>query len=238
MAICITPLSTLPGELSLVLSGHGPELVPTFDPGTGRRPGGGRSPGRLLPAAPWMVLAAVRGVRLHLRNVVLVPGDLALVNLLVRMGVRIREEVETVSPGQSVGHLDLRGGELVGVDVPSVLVDGLTAEIPLLAVLAAFARGRTVLRGPGVVGDPGLFSLLCENLRALEIVLEEFPDGLAVTGPNRPGGAILQAAEDDGLTRALTLAGLLAAEACVLCEPGAMKDGFRRMFPENFRFEE
>lgn len=238
MALRIIPLTTLPGELSLVLSGNGLELVPAFDFGTGQRPGGGQNPGRLGRAAPWMVLAAVRGLRLHVRNVVLAPGDLAWVDLLVRMGVRIREEVDTLQGGELVGHLDLRGGELRGIDVPAGLLDGLSDEIPLLVVLAAFAQGRTVLRGPGVLRGGRVFSVLCQNLHALGIGLESFDDGLCVTGRNRLNGATLHAAQDDGLTRALTLAGLLAAEECVLREIGAMEDDFRRMFPGNFEVVE
>jgi len=240
MVTRITPLTDLPGELSLVVSGGNtaPELVPAFDAGTGRRSGGGRNPGHLHSAAPWMVLAAVRGIRLHVRNVMLAARELAWIDLLVRMGVRIREDVETLRPDGSVGHLDLRGGVLQGIEIPPAVLGDLSDGTALLAVLAAFARGRTVLRGPEVIQDARLFALLCQNLRALGIVFEELDDGLSVTGPCRLKGATLHAAHDQDLTRALTLAGFLAAEDCILREAVATEDGFPRMFPGNFQVVE
>jgi 3-phosphoshikimate 1-carboxyvinyltransferase len=49
--------------------------------------------------------------------------------------------------GEPVADLELRGSELRGVEVPPERAPSMIDEYPILAVAAAFARGRTVMRG-------------------------------------------------------------------------------------------
>jgi len=49
--------------------------------------------------------------------------------------------------GESVGDLTVQTGDLQGVEVGPAEVPSCIDELPALAVVAAFARGRTVVRG-------------------------------------------------------------------------------------------
>ncbi len=193
-------------------------------------------PGGIANAAFWMGLAAATpGLRLHVRNVPLEPEKLAFVDMMIRMGVRVREEVEVHDAGRTCGHLDIRGAKLKGVVVPADMTLRLLEELPVLSVLAAVAKGWTTFGGAMSLPPAPLnrLRLLCDNLRALNVRVEEQADGFSVEG-----GCPLQAAEfdtlgDHGMTMGLALAGLLAqgvttlrgAECVERVYPGFFADG-------------
>jgi len=96
---------------------------------------------------------------------------------------------------------------VAGAEVP-----GLIDEIPVLAVAAACARGRTEFRDAAelAVKESDRVAAMVEGLRALGAVAEALPDGLAVTGPCQLEGARVDAKGDHRVAMALAVAGMAA----------------------------
>ena len=92
-------------------------------------------------------------------------------------------------------------------------------ELPVIAVLATQARGRTVVRNAAElrVKETDRIATVVAELRTLGARIEERPDGFVVEGPTELHSAPVSSHGDHRLAMALAVAGL-AAEGPVLVE--------------------
>ena len=108
---------------------------------------------------------------------------------LRRMGADVRIEPGADQGGEPVGAITVRGGAALrattvgGGEVPSMI-----DELPLLACIAARAEGTTEIRGASElrVKESDRITAVVDNLVALGVEARELPDGLLVTGSDRP----------------------------------------------------
>jgi 3-phosphoshikimate 1-carboxyvinyltransferase len=157
-------------------------------------------PGDISSAAFFLVLAAVtNGSELVVRGVGVNPHRIGVVNVLRRMGAEILFENLQDRSGEPVADLVVRGKELVAVRIQPEEVPALIDEIPVLCVAAAFAAGRTEIRGAGElrVKESDRIRAMVDNLSALGVSCGEYPDGLWVEGPSSfLGGAVCRSMGD------------------------------------------
>jgi 3-phosphoshikimate 1-carboxyvinyltransferase len=145
-------------------------------------------PGDISSAAFFLVLAAVvPGSELPVRNVGVHPFRTGAVDVLRRMGAEILFEGERMECGEPVADIVVRGRGLAGVRISPEEVPALIDEVPILCVAAAFAEGRTEIRGAGElrVKESDRIGAMAANLSALGVACGEYPDGLWIEGPSR-----------------------------------------------------
>jgi len=145
-------------------------------------------PGDISSAAFFLVLAAVRrGSSLTVRNVGVNPFRAGSVEVLRRMGADIRYAGERLESGEPVADIVVLGEELSGTRVVPEEIPGLIDEVPALCVAAAFASGRTEIRGAEElrVKESDRIGAMVSALSALGVDCGEYPDGLWVEGPAR-----------------------------------------------------
>ena len=170
-------------------------------------------PGDFSSAAFWLVAAAVRpGSDVTVERVGLNPRRTALIDVLRRMGASIDIERDP-QPGEPLGRVRVRGGELVGTTLREDEVPILIDEIPILATAGAFARGDTVIRHAEElrVKESDRIATMVANLRSLGVEVDEVPDGMTVRGPARirPTGP-LKSYGDHRIAMSMAVAGLHA----------------------------
>ena len=149
-------------------------------------------PGDFSSAAFLLAWAALSPERspLTIRAVGLNPTRTGLLAVLARMGIEVEVLPGRAAAGEAVG--DLRIGPPKGafraVDVGEREIPGLIDEVPVLAVLAARARGVTRISGARElrVKESDRLAALAVNLRRIGVEVEEYPDGLAIEGTGRP----------------------------------------------------
>ena len=111
-----------------------------------------------------------------------------------------------------MGDITARGGTLTGFEVPPNRAASMIDEYPVLAAIAAFARGTTVMRGVGElrVKESDRIALMIAGLRACGVDCEDGPDWFAVhgTGSPPPGGAEVETAGDHRIAMAFLVLGL------------------------------
>ena len=98
-------------------------------------------------AFPLVAALIVPGSEIELPNIMLNPRRTGLVESLLEMGARIEITNRRLSGGEEIGDLIVRHSELKGIDVPAERAPAMIDEYPVLSVAAAFARGRTAMRG-------------------------------------------------------------------------------------------
>ncbi|MFB3817814.1 MAG: 3-phosphoshikimate 1-carboxyvinyltransferase [Candidatus Methylomirabilales bacterium] len=172
-------------------------------------------PGDLSSAAFLLVAAAARpGAQLTVRGVGVNPTRTGLLDVLGRMGARVSLERAATSAGEPVADLHVRGARLRGTSVAPEEVPRLVDEVPILAVAAALAEGRTVVRGAGElrVKEVDRLAALAGELGALGVAVGVQGDTLVVEGgAGRPlRGARVESRGDHRMAMSLAVAGLFA----------------------------
>jgi len=173
-------------------------------------------PGDPSSAAFWAVAASVvPGSEVTIANVGLNPTRAGLFAALRMMGADIAEVDPRTVGGEPVADLIVRHAPLRAIEVPPDLAPSMIDEYPVLFVAAAFAQGRTVARGAHElrVKESDRIAAMVAALGACGVALEEFEDGLAITGTGGdaiPGGATIASLLDHRIAMAMTVAGLHA----------------------------
>lgn len=170
-------------------------------------------PGDISSAAFWMVAtAAVPGAQITIRNVGLNPTRTGVINVLLRMGAQIQDSVEHLD-GEPTGNVIVKGGDLNATVIGGAEIPNVIDELPVLAVAAALARGQTIIRDARElrVKETDRIAAVAHNLRLMGVPVDEFEDGMEITG-----GAPLMAAEIDSygdhrIAMAFAVAGLFAS---------------------------
>ena len=98
-------------------------------------------------AFPLVSALIVPGSQIQLPAILLNPRRTGLIDTLLEMGADIRIENRRSSGGEEIGDLIVRHSQLHGVEVPAHRAPSMIDEYPILAVAAAFATGKTVMRG-------------------------------------------------------------------------------------------
>jgi 3-phosphoshikimate 1-carboxyvinyltransferase len=216
----------------------GSRKVTVEPPGVLRMPGEIEVPGDFSSAAFWVTAAlVVPGSEVRIRRVGLNPTRTRFLDILSRMGaeVEIRNAGEDVI-GEPVGELVARHSHLTATEVGPEDVPGAVDELPLLALLGAFAEGETVVWGAGElrVKETDRIQSVCEEFREVGVDIEERPDGFAVLGDPEGGirGGRASSRGDHRIGMGLAIAGLASEggvevenlEAVAISYPGFLRD--------------
>jgi 3-phosphoshikimate 1-carboxyvinyltransferase len=173
-------------------------------------------PGDPSSAAFWAVAASiVPGSEVTIANVGLNPTRAGIFTALRMMGADITEVDARTVGGEPVADLVVRHAALKAIDVPPDLAPSMIDEYPVLFVAAALAEGRTVARGAHElrVKESDRIAAMKNALEACGVAVEEFEDGLAITGSGGepiPGGGTVASLLDHRIAMAMTVAGLVA----------------------------
>ena len=175
-------------------------------------------PGDISSAAFWLVAAAaLPGSRLLIKDVGLNPTRTAILKVLSRMGAHMTEIVHQ-SEGEPIGNIEIHGAPLTGTTIFLEEVPNLIDEIPVIAVAAALAQGRTIIRNAKElrVKETDRITTVVDNLRAMGAEVEEFEDGMEIVGGKPLHGATIDSFGDHRIAMAFAIAGLFATGETVI----------------------
>lgn len=137
---------------------------------------------------------------------------------LVEMGA----EIDFVNPreegGEPVADLRVRfSGTMKGIEVPPERAPSMIDEYPILSVVAAFAEGRTVMRGVKElrVKESDRIDAMARGLEACGVRIEEDEDTLIVHGMGPggvPGGATAKTHLDHRIAMSFLVCGMAAQQ--------------------------
>jgi 3-phosphoshikimate 1-carboxyvinyltransferase len=175
-----------------------------------------------ISSAAFLVAAAVlaEAGELLIEAVGVNPTRTGFLAVLERMGARVERLNLGAAAGEPVADLLVRPASLQGVLVPADEIPTLIDEVPILAVLAARARGETVFRSVGElrVKESNRLELVAANLRALGVEAEVVGDDLIVRGTDHPPRGRVETARDHRLAMAFAVLGTVAGADVRLSE--------------------
>ena len=173
-------------------------------------------PGDISSAAPFLVLAALLpGSTLTVHDLHLNPRRTGLLDVLERMGVDVGVLNKRRVAGELVGDVEITGKPLAATRIDAEEVPRLVDELPLVALLAAFAHGTTVISGAEELRakESDRIDAVATGLRSVGVRIEARPDGLVVRGtPSRPRGGRMDAHGDHRIAMLGAVAGAVSRE--------------------------
>ena len=193
-------------------------------------------PGDPSSAAFFAVAASViPGSDVLIANVGLNPTRTGLFTALRMMGADIIPENPRTVGGEPVADLRVRHARLNAIEVPTDLAPSMIDEYPILFVAAACATGRTVARGAHElrVKESDRIAAMATALGAIGVAVEEFEDGLAITGSGGallPGGAEIASQLDHRIAMSMAIAGLASHAAVTIDDVSPVATSFPTFF--------
>jgi 3-phosphoshikimate 1-carboxyvinyltransferase len=163
-------------------------------------------------SAAFAIVAAliVPGSEIELPAILLNPRRIGLIQTLLEMGANIEVRNRRVSGGEEIGDLVVRHSRLHGVEVPAERAPSMIDEYPVLSVAAAFAHGRTAMRGLEElrVKESDRLAAVAAGLAANGVRHAIEGDDLIVEGGAVPGGGTVMTHMDHRIAMSFLTMGM------------------------------
>jgi 3-phosphoshikimate 1-carboxyvinyltransferase len=178
-----------------------------------------RVPGDISSAAYFLVAAAIHpNARIVIKDCGINPTRTGIIDILLAMGAKLRIDHERLEAGEPLANIVIESSELKGIEVGGDTIPRLIDEIPVLAVAACLARGKTVIRDAGElrVKESDRIATVANELSRLGAKIEPLPDGMIIYGGRLLSGAEVDSHLDHRLAMSLAVGGLVAKGETVI----------------------
>ena len=168
-------------------------------------------PGDISSAAYFMAAGLiVPGSEICIENVGINPTRDGMIRVCQAMGGNIALENIREICGEPVADIIVRHSSLHGTVVEGDIIPTLIEELPIIAVMAAFAEGQTIIRDAAElrVKESDRISVMAENLSVMGVDITPTTDGMIINGGRTPRGARIQSHMDHRIAMSLAVAAL------------------------------
>ena len=181
-------------------------------------------------AFPVCAALIVEGSDILLPDIGLNPTRAGLFATLIEMGADIAFENERAEGGEPVADLRVRASALQGIEVPPERAPWMIDEYPILSAVAAFAQGKTMMRGIKElrVKECDRIDAMARGLEAMGVTVEEGEDFLVVHGQGGAvhGGITAQTHLDHRIAMSFLCMGLATDQPVSVDDGGAIATSF------------
>ena len=189
-------------------------------------------PGDISSAAYFISAALlIPGSEVLIRNVGINPTRDGILRVVKAMGGHI-EILNRSDDGEPKADLLVKHSSLHGTEICGELIPTLIDELPVLAVLAAFADGTTVISDAAElrVKESDRIAVMTENLRKMGADCEPRDDGMIIHGGKPLHGGVIDPHKDHRIAMSFAVAGLMCGDQEILdpdCVSISYPDFFR-----------
>ncbi len=191
-------------------------------------------PSDISSAAFFIVGASISpGADIFLENIGINPTRSAILTILSAMGANITLENTRTVHGELRANFRVRFAKrLRAITVPLDLVANVIDELPILCLAAACAQGTTIIRGAQELRhkESDRIALMAQGLRTIGIQVNEFSDGLAITGGVICGGTVV-AGGDHRIAMTFAMASLVAQGGIIIQDTQNIATSFPDFVP-------
>ena len=168
-------------------------------------------PGDISSAAYFIAAALlVPGSELLVKNVGTNFTRAGFLKVCKAMGADIETVSQTIEGGESRADLLVRYSHLKGTVIEGDIIPTRIDEIPMIAIMAAFADGQTVIRDAAElkVKETNRIDTVTAGLKAMGADITPTDDGMIIEGTGHLNGASIQSHLDHRIAMAFSVAGL------------------------------
>ena len=167
-----------------------------------------------ISSASYFIAAAllVPGSELLIKNIGINPTRAGLLTVCQAMGADITYINRRIVSGEPTADLLVRHSRLRGTAIDGDIIPALIDEIPIIAILAAYAEGTTVIKDASElkVKETNRISTTTEALKAMGGKITPTNDGMIIEGTGFLSGGIINSYRDHRIAMAFAVASLIA----------------------------
>lgn len=171
-------------------------------------------PGDISSAAFFLVAGAVaQESEIILKNVGVNETRAGIIDVLQAMGADLEVVIEDEQAAEPTAAITVRTSNLKGTTIEGAIIPRLIDEIPVLALLATQAQGKTIIKDAEElkVKETDRITAVVTELKKLGADIEATDDGMVINGPVKLHGGALQSYGDHRI-------GMMAAVAALITD--------------------
>jgi 3-phosphoshikimate 1-carboxyvinyltransferase len=161
-----------------------------------------------------MVLASCHpDASITLKRVGLNPSRTGVIEALRLMGASIKLSNVGEEAGEPFGDIKIQSGDLSGIVIEGDLIPRVIDEIPILALAACFAKGKTIIKDAGElrIKESDRISATVDGLSKFGANIKETNDGMIINGSKNLVGASVDSFNDHRIAMTMGIAGVLSS---------------------------
>ncbi len=169
-------------------------------------------PGDVSAAAYWIVAALCHpDAEIIVKNIGINKSRTGFLEILKNMGADITILNKHMMSGEMVGDIQVRSSVLKGVQISGSIIPNIIDEIPVLALAACFATGKTSIREASELRlkESDRINGIVVELAKLGADIQEHEDGMTIYGGKKLIGVNCHSHQDHRLAMMLGIAGIL-----------------------------
>lgn len=192
-------------------------------------------PGDISSAAFFLVAGAiVPNSKLTLTNVGLNPTRTGIMDVFQAMGATYTVNDATNSSHEEMGTIEVESSTLVGIEIGGELIPRLIDEIPIIALLATQANGKTVIKNADElkVKETNRIDAVVNELKKLGANITATNDGMIIEGPTTLHGGELLTYGDHRIGMMAAVASLITTDPVTIDNEGCIGVSYPTFFKD------
>jgi 3-phosphoshikimate 1-carboxyvinyltransferase len=176
-------------------------------------------PGDISSAAYFIAAASIlKDSQIVISQVGVNPTRTGIIKILKRMGAKINILNYQIKSNEPQADLEIEYSELKGISIMPEEVPFLIDELPLIALVATQAQGKTIVSGAKElrVKETDRLKAIVSELKKMGANIKEKEDGFIIVGPSKLQGAACESFDDHRIAMSLAIAALLAEGKTVI----------------------
>ena len=176
-------------------------------------------PGDISSAAYFIAAASIlKDSKIVISQVGVNPTRTGIIKILKSMGAKINILNYQIKSNEPQADLEIEYSELKGISIMPEEVPFLIDELPLIALVATQAQGKTIVSGAKElrVKETDRLKAIVSELKKMGANIKEKEDGFIVVGPSKLQGAACESYHDHRIAMSLAIAALLAEGKTVI----------------------
>lgn len=170
-------------------------------------------PGDISSAAYFIAAGLiVPNSEILIKNVGINPTRDGIIKVAKEMGGNITLLNEKYDKGEPVADILIKSSTLHGITIEGGIIPTLIDELPIIAVMAAYAEGTTVIKDAAElkVKESNRIDVMVEYLSAMGCDITGTEDGMIITGGKPLTGAVIDSKLDHRIAMSFAIAALNA----------------------------
>lgn len=192
-------------------------------------------PGDISSAAFFLAAGSiVPKSKITLTDVGLNPTRTGIIDVLQEMGAELSINTLENKSHEEIGTIEIETSSLKGIEIGGDLIPRLIDEIPIIALLATQAEGKTMIKDAEElkVKETNRIDAVVNELKKLGAAITATEDGMIIEGPTPLHGGVVQTYGDHRIGMMAAIASLITEGTVSLDDPACIAVSYPNFFEQ------
>ena len=185
-----------------------------------------------ISSAAFIIVATLILKNSHttIRDVGINPTRNYFLDILKKMGANIEIKNKRIISNEPVADIETFSSDLISVEIEKQQIPNIIDEIPVLAVAASQANGKTIIKGAGELRnkESDRIKALCTQFKKVGVDISEQKDGFEITGNKNSdiSGGTVESMGDHRIAMSLAVLSLLSKNSTTILDSDCIDTSF------------